>query len=255
MDLQALYSARQLVLADKALYDKIWTSVLDNPSMSSAIAELSSLVQDIAAQSVSRPLQVIRVCSSAEARASGLVLGGTATPWLSGVLRASSSMSVNSFAAFASSGRMRADSSLDSEDGASDFYLQPVDSLDQLYYQAVALNPLLIAKVQSWAECSGGCFSGTSAAAAAVGACSSVVVENENIHCDEHRIPSGFIHWRDVQEIEQVAGGQVQWAKVKSVQRSIEKSTRSYGKVCSCVLVQILTNKVFSIAQIRHNAH
>jgi hypothetical protein len=34
----------------------------------------------------------------------------------------------------------------------------PVDSLDQLYCQAVALSPILIAKVQTWASASCGCF-------------------------------------------------------------------------------------------------
>ena len=31
-------------------------------------------------------------------------------------------------------------------------------SLDQLYFQAVALNPILVAKVQAWATASGGYF-------------------------------------------------------------------------------------------------
>ena len=35
---------------------------------------------------------------------------------------------------------------------------RPVDSLDQLYFQAAALNPILIRKVQAWAHASGGCF-------------------------------------------------------------------------------------------------
>ncbi len=45
-------------------------------------------------------------------------------------------------------------------------------------------------------------------------------------------MPKGYVQWSDVLEKEVYVGGQVSWAKVKSVQRSIEKSTRSYGKVC-----------------------
>ncbi len=44
-------------------------------------------------------------------------------------------------------------------------------------------------------------------------------------------LPAGFVRWRDVQEAELGAGGRVRWGKVKSVQRAIEKATRSYRKV------------------------
>jgi hypothetical protein len=253
MGLQALYAARLLVLADKARYDAIWIAERDNPSIGSAVVELSSIVEEISKKSVLHPLQLNRLLSSeAEARGFGLAItqrGGIAPPWLSEVLdRASSSKSVSSFAAFASSDRWRADSFPDSEDGASDYYSQPVDSLDQLYYQAVALNPLLIAKVQSWAQYSGGCFSGSSAFVAGDG----VRIENGYNDVEGNELPPGFVRWMDVKEQEQSVGGQVQWAKVKSVQRSIEKTTRSYGKVCLCYFCLYNCNAGVACAALNH---
>ncbi len=53
---------------------------------------------------------------------------------------------------------------------------------------------------------------------------------------ENYNMPVGFVQWSDVLEKELYVGGQVSWAKVKSVQRSIEKSTRSYGKVCQFVV-------------------
>jgi hypothetical protein len=55
---------------------------------------------------------------------------------------------------------------------------------------------------------------------------------NNFIAEEGYKIPKGFVLWSDVLEKELYVGGQVSWAKIKSVQRSIEKSTRSYGKVC-----------------------
>lgn len=230
---QALYSARRLVLADKANYDAIWTAELNDSSMSTAIDELGSLVQEIVAQTIAQPQQLNRLCSSAETRTLSLG-GGSGMNLLPGVLgtvgRASSSRSVNSFTAVTSSGRWQLENLPDCEVEGAFHYLHAVDSLDQLYCQAVALNPLLIAKVQSWAHFSGGCFSSTATQAADdAGTCRGI--EHEYVDFEDSTLPSGFVRWKDVQEQEQLFGGLVRWAKVKSVQRSIEKCTRSYGKV------------------------
>jgi hypothetical protein len=119
----------------------------------------------------------------------------------------------------------------------------PVDSIDQLYFQAIALSPFLTSKVQGWAAVSEGFFSS---------AAKDVVEEKTEICQAEYatsgsnadgiydleaglsRCPAGFVRWLDVVKKERQVGGQVRWAKVKSVQRSIEKMTRSYGKVCWC---------------------
>jgi len=236
---RALYSARLLVLADKASYDEIWSTELDDPAMLSALVELGSLVQELAMQSVAKPLQLNRLCTSTVARTLNQATAqgsGNSIPWLSGVLERATSIPVNSFAAFSES---LSDSLGDCVvDGAVD-YLRPVDSLDQLYCQAIALNPHLIAKVQSWALCSRGCFISTATAAAGnrekVETTASAA-EHGYCDCENSRLSSGFVLWRDVHEQEQLVGGQVQWAKVKSVHRSIEKCTRSYGKKVSHLL-------------------
>ena len=130
--------------------------------------------------------------------------------------------------------------------------LLPVDNLDQLYCQAVALNPILISKVQMWAAKSRGYFC-TAASGVMDG---NIACNNEKEGPDANSdgvtisqrdcLPpgsSGFVLWADMLEQGLHIGGQVSWAKVKSVKRSIEKSTRSYGKVAhfltelSCIFI------------------
>ena len=48
---------------------------------------------------------------------------------------------------------------------------------------------------------------------------------------DAAQLPSGFARWTDVAKAGRGAWDLVRWAKVKSVQRAIEKATRSYKKV------------------------
>ncbi len=128
----------------------------------------------------------------------------------------------------------------------------PVKSLDQLYFQAVALNVILIAKVQTWAAASRGCFSALTDQVAArddfqtgLGSFKLTSLRSrdhsnqgsaETVMCHAGSIPHGYVLWEDVKEEEIQVGGKVKWAKVKAVKRSIEKSTRSYGKVSQLIL-------------------
>ena len=77
----------------------------------------------------------------------------------------------------------------------------PADSLDQLFAQAALLHPVVVAHVRVWAAGSGGM-----------------------IRCG-----------REGRELMRVgvaaAVGEEQWARVKSVQRAIEKCVRCYGQV------------------------
>ena len=90
---------------------------------------------------------------------------------------------------------------------------RPVTCLDQLYCQATALSPLLVKKVQEWAAASRGFFAAAEPAS------------------------QGFLLWEDVRDEELRIGGCVRWARIKSAKRSIEKATRSYGKVHSNFLL------------------
>ena len=116
-------------------------------------------------------------------------------------------------------------------------------SIDQLFCQAIALNPVLITKVQGWAAVSGGYFC-SAMTRNAVGCSrkyrrgSSNAGYNGKIDgMDRDHLTAGFVRWLDVVERELQIGGQVRWAKVKSVQRSIEKSTRSGKVLCWPVYV------------------
>jgi hypothetical protein len=247
MSLQALYLARLLVLADKASYDAIWEAVHNDPAECTAIASLGRLVQELLTRSKARPLQMNRLRSSAAAISVASTLGGSSgtlrklraagrLPRVTVLRTASSVIPLDAFAALSRSHSDLLDCGVD---GVLD-PLRPVDSLDQLYCQSVALNPILIAKVQTWAERSDGCFC-SMANYTDMESSDGVLMENQvsstdNGCCDSggavNALPAGFVRWKDVSEQEQLVGGQVQWAKVKSVQRSIEKSMRSYGKVC-----------------------
>ena len=123
----------------------------------------------------------------------------------------------------------------------------PVDGIDQLFFQAIALSPILIAKVQEWAAVSDGYFCSAVTIHDAVRSCQNRDCqtacsnrrhgEDGNNGVEKELCPAGFVRWRDVAGKELQVQGQVRWAKIKSVQRSIEKSTRSYSKVYLSQLV------------------
>ncbi len=76
-----------------------------------------------------------------------------------------------------------------------------VDSLDQLFAQAICMHPILLRKVKAWALVSGGSF----------------LVQGS------HR----FIQYADSLS----SNVMIKFASIKSVERSIEKSVRAYGQV------------------------
>jgi hypothetical protein len=122
--------------------------------------------------------------------------------------------------------------------------LLPVDSLDQLYFQAVTLSPILVSKVQIWAAASRGhfCLADSGVVRGRFAGCTVSTNENEGAEANDGMaitqrgclLPEcgGFVLWEHVMKRELLRGGEINWAKVKTVKRSIEKSTRSYGKVC-----------------------
>lgn len=104
---------------------------------------------------------------------------------------------------------------------------RPVVCLDQLYCQAIAANSILIPKVARWAAASDGCFQ-VHATSAASSTSTSLPLDN----CSSlQTLPGGYMTWAEI-----LAHGledQVHWARVKSVQRCIEKAARSYAQVAT----------------------
>jgi hypothetical protein len=223
---QALWRARHIVLADKVKYDTVWESIIADPTERAMIAELGRVAREIITQATERPLQLNRGRASVPAAASSSLEGPSGRAFsIAGRLsmalsRAASVVSVETVGGGNPIWAHLLDCGVEGTTNA----MQPVDSMDQLYCQAVALSPLLIAKVQAWAAASNGCF----LSAAEYGSFS---YANENRNCGDPSLPAGFVRWEKVREEEMLVGGRVRWARVKSVQRSIEKSTRSYGKV------------------------
>ena len=159
---RALHQARTIVLADKARYDQVWASVLRDGEQRRAVDKLKELVDGLLLRMDAR--SVVRQynrCASSGPQAQLL-------------------QSVGSFGSFQVDGAQPLPSLRISRSSSPDHSLRtptpewcalldcgvpdmldvqrPVDSLDQLYFQAEALNPILIRKVQGWALASGGCF-------------------------------------------------------------------------------------------------
>ena len=83
-----------------------------------------------------------------------------------------------------------------------------ISSLDQLFAQAHCLHPLLICKVREWARTTGGC-----------------VKIRRGETCTYERYSELGIN-----EL-----AHIEWCKVKTLQRAIEKAVRAYGQVRHCV--------------------
>lgn len=94
----------------------------------------------------------------------------------------------------------------------------PVESLDQLYAQAVGVQPLLKYKVQAWAHATNGLFFVRPDPNAPRGA-----AKNE------------FRSWRDLCSDPQ-ADNVIKWGTLKSAERAIEKLVRSYEGKCGRLL-------------------
>jgi hypothetical protein len=89
--------------------------------------------------------------------------------------------------------------------------LVSVTSLDQLFFQAWCLSPILLKKTKSWALQFKGCFPFQGTA-------------NDREEMDE-------------------SGPQIKWGKVKSIHRAIEKAVRAYDQVHTLVLQDKLAHR------------
>ena len=99
----------------------------------------------------------------------------------------------------------------------------PMRSLDQLYVQAICLEPILLRKVKDWAVGCSGCFACASAA--------------------------GLREYVQYSEIEKNKTFNVKWCRLKTEGRAIEKSIRSYGQDVSRVLDVVRQSIVFKSVQ------
>jgi hypothetical protein len=158
---QALKRARQLVLADQAHYNSAWSTIVNEPAEKAAIETLCNLVQESATRLTQRPLQLNRAHMVHESAMEYINNSSLQSPMEGLFFMARSrvsSVSVASLPQQLSRRKQGWEGLLDcGVDGATDPQ-RPVDSLDQLYCQAVALSPILVAKVQKWASASCGCF-------------------------------------------------------------------------------------------------
>jgi hypothetical protein len=175
----SLERSRRLILADQQRYDAAWADVLAVPAARDALRELRGLADRLRLRTPGKaPRQ-----HSARRRPDG---GRTSSASLGQKLRW-----VRSF---------YGDEELDPA-GA------PAKSLDQLFTQAAALNPILAHKAMGWALASGGCLP-----CRATGGAGAKAVEY-------------------VKAAEVGVGRAVQWARIKSASRAIEKTVRSYKGV------------------------
>jgi len=261
---RALMQAHLLVLADKERYDCVWTTTFANCTESIAITNLVQLVRELSVQLTTRPVQLNRARGAFAVSFAAFMQGGSGT----GLRRKSVAGRLSRVISRASSVASESDNHSTSASASLPAWaglldcgvegilnnLHPVDSLDQLYCQAIALSPILIAKVQGWANASGGCFCSANEeleeveqkeGAKEMQGCVSNAVGCDNVQCEAvGALPEGFVKWADIQEDELLEGGRVRWANVKSVERSIEKSTRSYGKDVSH-LVDICRQSIY----------
>jgi hypothetical protein len=221
-----LRQARLLILADKAKYDKVWAQILSHEINVTQLQSLKILTQQMQS----------KILAPASCRQYNRKLD-VHGPWTSNGLMADAQLSTPRSSTRESStrGNSRPSSILDhwQQDGlgseAHEALLgcgipgtldqrNPVASLDQLYFQATAIHPILVAKVQAWAGMSRGYFQAAGSQEMQLGR--------------EIRDPGSFVLWEQVRDQELLQPGRIKWCSVKSVQRSLEKSTRSYGKVC-----------------------
>jgi len=242
---RALSRAHTLVLVDKAKYDAIWANILADSEEQASIQSLDKLTKYLGRCITKQSRQLKRIRSLKAEQHRSLSLSGFSS---------SSSLKLQSAGDGVVIVKEAWESLLDCGIPAIPDQSHPVRSLDQLYLQAIALNGILIAKVQTWAAASSGCFSASADRVAAPGESRTGFgsfklrsLRNNRDHshqsaadtvmmCRAGSIPDGYVRWEDVKEEEMQVGGKVRWAKVKAVQRSIEKSTRSYGKDVSRLL-------------------
>ena len=163
--MQALKRARLLVLADQARYNSAWTGILNEPEEMHAVAALCLHVQELEMRLTQRPQQLQRAHFVPETAIESINNSALQSP-VQGLLPfARSRISSVGVASLTRQHSLSSNFRKQAWEGLVDCGVDglidpqcPVDSLDQLYCQAVALNPILVAKVQKWASASSGCF-------------------------------------------------------------------------------------------------
>ena len=267
---RAISKARLLVLEDKAKYDEIWAGILR--SADNDLQNLKSRAQCILGSLSGTPRQINRKLQSLDE----IQDDRTLPPRNENVP--------------SSTGRKSLQSQWTESFQVSDEELQllgcgipgtldirrPVDSLDQLYYQAAAVHPILVSKVQKWASVSQGCFQTTAKGFISTHSPRfSSESSSRNLTCSRELLsvrvdpgsqttggapetaetpPPGFVAWEAVRQQGSMLSGQVRWCSLKSVQRSLEKSTRSYGKVnITCFVGGDYTAHIYSLAMFLPN--
>uniref|UniRef100_A0A7S0MQ86 Uncharacterized protein n=1 Tax=Cryptomonas curvata TaxID=233186 RepID=A0A7S0MQ86_9CRYP len=171
----ALRRAYKLVVADRCHYDSCWDVFCAEPAVKAALLSLRTEVNYTMAVQWPRTMKVPRqyqhplpMTERNLMRQLGLVSSPLAFKICAGGLK------------------------------------EPVRCLDQLFVQAMRLNPILIDKVQAWALESRGCFP-----------------------C---QLPGNNVSFRRFADVPPELMNSIRWASVKSSHRAIEKLVRVYGQ-------------------------
>lgn len=186
---RALWRARRVMNIDQARYDAVWQVLLTLPSTQENLNVLSCEVESILGKRPGSVAQQFnRLCTEQRSSQRYAQLQS---------VRASFSLKARS------ARRRRSYLGMAGVPGSIDLN-SPVDSLDQLYVQAMCLNPILISKVRTWAAGSRGLLT--------------------------RKLPGGHVSFVRYTEGQDSLFSHVKWCKIKSVDRAIEKALRVYGQ-------------------------
>ena len=179
--MRVLNKSRLLVHSDRIFYDNVWTEILRREETMGELMRLKELSDQLRIDEAV-PTQLLRRLSTISNARS---------------LARRSILSLHALVDI-----------IDNYSGTR------VDSLDQLYFQAHCLHPILLDKVKKWAIASSGLFP----------------VRSESEDSDHSRAGVNYIKWTEIERDPSIAS-RVCWAKVKSVERAIEKIVRTYKHV------------------------
>lgn len=264
---RALYQAHMVVLADKFRYDQLWTSIMAIRSQRDQVELLAKLVTQIqntlhSTSSLPVLARQLNRCReySFSMRALNLLKSNDSMQSSKQCTNQARSNSAASISGNTPAERWKI--LLDCGTPGTLDVQRPVRSLDQLYFQAIALNPILVDKIKLWALACGGCFCLTHKAKVKTSVLNSdVEAASEEGHVqassleavedfsslsadlcsvvrdtvletgEDTPLPPGYVRWKDARAEELQSGNIIKWGSIKSVQRALEKSTRSYNKV------------------------
>ena len=197
---RALAKARSLVSDDFADYDTAWKELTSDPKVLSDLHELQLLLRQGWS---SRKCHTVRQLHRA--------LSSTRQERRSGTAEAPQPRPSQQF----------------TESGTNISVVdikRPIRSLDQLFFQAKCLHPILLRKVQQLAEASGG------------GGCARITAPVGSVLEEPRCTPPCAVMGRSglvFQLASQDVGGtkEIIWGNIKSVSRAIEKAIRAYKQV------------------------